>query len=85
MSLTFFLKTAREEAVFYSDGQGIIQTWVLPSEMTCHLHILVMSGELATSVDLYTLIVWVQFSETRTELYIMEPCYEEPCMSSTTP
>ncbi len=57
---------------------------VLPSEMTCHLHILVMSGELATGVDLYTLIAWAQFSETGTELDIMEPCYEEPCMSSTT-
>ncbi len=30
------------------------------------------------------LIDWVQFSETGTELDIMEPCYEEPCMSSTT-
>ncbi len=46
---------------------------------------LVMSGELATGVDLYTLIAWVQFSETGTELDIMEPCYEEPCMSSTIP
>ncbi len=53
--------------------------------MTCHLHILVMSEELATGVDLYTLIAWVQFSEMGTELDIMEPCYEEPCMSSTTP
>ncbi len=53
--------------------------------MTVRLHILVMSGELATGVDLYTLIVWVQYSETGTELDIMEPCYEEPCMSSTTP
>ncbi len=53
------------------------------------LHILVMSGELATGVDLYSLIVWVQFSETGTELDIMEPCYEESyeecCMSSTRP
>ncbi len=52
--------------------------------MTCHLHILVMSEELATGVDLYTLIDWVQFSEIATELDIMEPCYEESCMSSTT-
>ncbi len=48
--------------------------------MTCHLHILVMSEELATGVDLYPLIAWVQFSEIGTELNIMEPCYEEPCM-----
>ncbi len=53
--------------------------------MTCYLHILVMSGELATGVDLYTLIAWVQFSEIGTELDIMEPYYEEPFMSSTTP
>ncbi len=39
-----------------------------------------MSWEL----DLYTLIAWVQFSETGTELDIMEPCYEEPCLSSMT-
>ncbi len=51
---------------------------VLPSEMICHLHILVMSEELATGVDLYTLIAWVEFSEIGTELDIMEPCYEEP-------
>ncbi len=48
--------------------------------MTCHLHILVMSGGLATGVDLYTLISCVQFSETGIELDIMEPCYEEPSM-----
>ncbi len=52
--------------------------------MNCHLHIFVMSGELATGVDLYTLITWIQFSETGTELDIMEPCYEEPCMSGVT-
>ncbi len=52
-------------------------SWVLPSEITCHLHILVMSEELATGVDLYTLIAWIQFSEIGTELDIMEPCYEE--------
>ncbi len=46
---------------------------------------LVMSEELATGVDLYTLIAWVQFSETGTKLDIIEPCYEELCMSSTTP
>ncbi len=40
--------------------------------MTCHLHILVMSEELATDVDLYTLIAGVQFSETGTELDIMK-------------
>ncbi len=64
---------------------GHYTTWVLPSEMTCNLHILVMSGELATGVDLYTLIARVQFSETGTALDIMEPCYKEPCMSSPTP
>ncbi len=64
---------------------GHYTEWVLPSEMTCHLHILVMSGELATGVELYTLVAWVQFSETGTELDIMVPCYEERCMSSTTP
>ncbi len=53
--------------------------------MTCHLHILLMSDELATGVDLYTVIAWVQFSEIVTELAIMEPCYEEHCVSSTTP
>ncbi len=53
--------------------------------MTCHMHILVMSGELATGVDRYTLIAWAQFSKTGTELDIIEPYYEEPCMSSTTP
>ncbi len=58
---------------------------MLPSEMTCHLHILVMTVELATGVDLYILVARVQFSETGTELDIMEPCYEESCMSSTTP
>ncbi len=80
-----FLKTTRERAV-YGDRQGIIQQGMLPSEMTCHLDILVMSGALATGVDLYTLIAWVQFfSETGTELDIIEPWYEEPCMSSTTP
>ncbi len=41
--------------------------------------------ELATGVDHYTFIAWAQFSETGTELDIMEPYYEEPCMSSTTP
>ncbi len=41
------------------------------------------SEELATSVYLYTLIAWVQFSEIGTYLVIMEPCYGEPCMSST--
>ncbi len=53
--------------------------------MTGHLLIFVMSGELARGVDPYTLIAWVQYSETGTELDIMEPCYEEPCISSTTP
>ncbi len=57
----------------------------ISDKKTCHLHILVMSQELATGVDLYTLIALVQFSEIGTELDIMEPCYEEPCMSSTTP
>ncbi len=83
MSLTF-LKTAREGAVFMVTGRHYT-AWVLPSEMICHLHSLVMSEELATGVDLYTFIAWVQFSEIGTELDIMEPCYEEPCMSSTTP
>ncbi len=36
--------------------------------------------KLATGVALYTLIACVQFSETGTELDIMEPCYEEHCM-----
>ncbi len=58
---------------------------MLLSEMTCHLHMLVMSEELATGVDLYILIDWVQFSEIGTELNIMEPCNEAPCISSTTP
>ncbi len=52
--------------------QGHYKAWVLPSEMTCHLHILVMSGELTRGVDLYTLIAWVQFSETGTELDIIK-------------
>ncbi len=30
-------------------------------KMTCHRHILVMSEELATGVDLYTLIDWYNF------------------------
>ncbi len=47
---------------------------LLPSEMTCHLHILWMSEEHATGVDLYTLIARVQFSEVGTELDIMKPC-----------
>ncbi len=51
---------------------------VLPSEMTSHLHILVMSEEFATGVDLYTLIAWEQFSKIGTELDIMELCYDEP-------
>ncbi len=63
MSLTFFLKTAREGAVLICWQVG---------------HILVMSGELPTGVDRYTLIAWAQFSETGTELHIMEPYYEEP-------
>ncbi len=79
-----FVKTAREGAVLWWQA-GYYTAWVQPSEMICHLHTLVMSGELATGGDLYTLIAWIQFSETRTELDIMEPCYEEPCMSSTTP
>ncbi len=40
---------------------GHYKAWVLPSEMTCHLHILVMSGELATGVDQYTLIACSTF------------------------
>ncbi len=52
---------------------------MLPSEMPCHLHILVMSEELATGVDRYTLMALAQFPETGTELdTIMEPCYERP-------
>ncbi len=53
--------------------------------MTCHMHILVVSGELATGVDLYTLIAKAHFSETGTELDITELYYEKPWMSSTTP
>ncbi len=34
-------------------------------------------------VDLYNLIIWEPFSETGTELDIMEPCHEEPWMSNT--
>ncbi len=79
-----FLKIAREGAVFMVTGRHYT-AWVLLFEMICHRHILVTSEELATCVDLYTLIAWVQFSEIGTELDIMEPCYEEPCMSSTTP
>ncbi len=37
--------------------------------MTCQLNILVMSGELTTGVDRYTLIAWAQFSETGTVRY----------------
>ncbi len=40
---------------------------------------------LATGVDCYTLIAWAQFSETGAELDIIEPCYEEPCMSNIPP
>ncbi len=40
---------------------GHYKAWVLPSEMTGHLHILVMSEKFATGIDLYTLIAWVQF------------------------
>ncbi len=47
------------------------RAWMLPSEMICHLYMLVMSGEFVTGVDLYTLIAWVQFSETGTELDVM--------------
>ncbi len=78
------LKIAREGDVLWWQA-GHYTAWLLPSGMTCHLHILVMSEELATGVDLYTLIVWVQFSEIATALTLMEPCYKEPCMSSTTP
>ncbi len=52
--------------------------------MTCHLHILVISGELTTDVDIYTLIAWVQLSETETELEIMKSYYDERCLSLTT-
>ncbi len=47
--------------------------------MTCHLHVLVMSGWH------YTLIAWAHFSETETELDTMESYYEEPFTSSTAP
>ncbi len=50
--------------------------------MTCHLHILVMSGELATGVDFYTLIACVQFSETGAERDIMESCYKDLCVTN---
>ncbi len=69
------LKTAREGAVLWWQA-GHYTAWVLPSEMTCQLNILVMSGELETGVNLYTLIAWVQFSETGTELDIMVQCYD---------
>ncbi len=42
-------------------GRALYTAWVLPSEMTCHQHILVMSRELVTGVDLYTLIAWVVY------------------------
>ncbi len=79
-----FLKTARDGAVFMVTGNALCSMDV-PSEMTCHLNILVTSEELATCVDLHTCIDWIQFSEIGTELDIMERCYEEPCMSNTTP
>ncbi len=74
-----------EKALFLWWQAGHYIAWVRPSEITCHLHILVMSGELATGVDLYTLIALIQCSETKPKLDIMQPCYGEPCMSSTTP
>ncbi len=77
------LNTAREGSVFMVTGRVLYSMGAAFSN--CHLHILVMSGKLATGVNLYTLIAWLQFSETGTELDIMESCYEEPCMSSTTP
>ncbi len=79
MSLTF-LKTAREGADLRWQT-GHYTTWVLPSEMTCHLHILVMSVELTTGVDRYILTASAQFSQTGTELNIMEPYYEDMCGS----
>ncbi len=38
-----------------------LAAWVLLPQMTCHLHILVMSGELATGGDLYSLKKWNMF------------------------
>ncbi len=43
--------------------------------MAYHLHILMISGELATGVDHYTLIVTAQISETGTELGFIEPYF----------
>ncbi len=50
-----FLKTVTEGAIFMVTSRALY-SFGAASEMTCHLHILVMSGELATGVDLYTLI-----------------------------
>ncbi len=51
----FFVKTAKEGAVFMLTGRELYSMGAA-SEMTCHLHIFVMSGELATGVDLYTIV-----------------------------
>ena len=67
-----FSKTASEGAVLFRQ---------VASKRTCH--ILVMSEELSTSVNDYTLIAWAHSSQTITELRILEPYYVVPCMSST--
>ncbi len=81
--MNLILRIAREATAFMLTGREHCTTWVLPSENTCHLHILVMSGELPTGVNHYTLIARAYISETGTELSIMEPYYEEPFTSST--
>ncbi len=41
--------------------------------MTCHLHMLLMSEQLPTGVDHFTLIACVHFSETGTEVGVLCP------------
>ncbi len=66
------------EQFYFETGNCTI--WVLISERTRHLHMLVMSGELWTGVDHYTLIALAG-----AELGLMEQYYEESSMSRTTP
>ncbi len=53
-------------------------------QMTHHLNMLVISGELPTGTDHYTLLAWPHISETGTGLDFIEPYYEEPCTPNTT-
>ncbi len=55
MYFSIVLTNTREGGNVYVDRQPIITMWVLPSEMTCHMHILLMSGKLPVFVDHYTL------------------------------